>query len=83
MMLNLENEPLPLREAAVEAGQLYLSQKGMYWLVIAVNGNGASIVVYDRSGLPQSVQRYAVSYLREKTLVGRAELPTLDIEWII
>jgi hypothetical protein len=40
-----------------------------------------SIVVYDKTGLPQSVQRYARSYLSEKRLVGKVELPMLDVTW--
>jgi hypothetical protein len=81
MILNMENLPLALYSGEVEAGNIYQSQKGQFWLVVCVNGNGVSIVVYDKTGLPQSVQRYARSYLSEKRLVGKVELPMLDVTW--
>lgn len=81
MLLNMEGLPLPLQIGEIEAGQIYQSQKGQFWLVVCVNGNGCSIIVYDKSGMPQSVQRYARSYLAEKRLVGRVEVPVLNVEW--
>lgn len=81
MRLYLAEAPLQCREQTVEAGDIYMAQKGQYWLVICVNGNGASIVVYDKTGWPQSVQRYATSYIGSKQRVGKVELPTLEVEW--
>lgn len=82
MFLNLANEPEQLREKQVTPGDIYMSQKGQYWLIVAEKNGRASIVVFDHTGLPTAVQTYGTAYIASnKQRVGTAVLPTLDVEW--
>lgn len=82
MMLDLNNEPEALQDQAVEPGDLYLSQKGEYWLIVAEANGRAALVVYNRNGIPRAVQTYGTSYIaNNKRRVGRVELPLLPVEW--
>jgi hypothetical protein len=82
LLLNLQNEPCELKTQACEPGDLYMSSKGQYWLIVAVKNGRAALIVYDQNGIPTAVQTYGSSYIESnKRRVGRVEIPTLEVEW--
>lgn len=38
---------------------------------------------YDRDGAVCGATRYGASYVSEKRLVGRVDVPELDVQWIL
>lgn len=84
MKLNIDDMPERLRVRAVDIGDVFRNQRGALMVVIACQPNGdVSLVMFNDAGGVTGVQRYGVSYLREKRRVGRVtNLPTsLDVEW--
>lgn len=51
-----------------------------FWLVVAVTGTGAHCVGYDRDGNPVSTTSYLKSALRERPVVCRVNLSSLELQ---
>jgi len=83
MNLNMTNIPQYATGREVEVGNLYLNQKGDYWLVVSVGPVSGDVHVlrYNRDGWVTGAMRYGTHYLRDKPLVGHVEMPLLNVIW--
>lgn len=67
----------------VAVGNVYPAQGGRktpgtsYWLVVAVSDTGAHLIGFDAEGMPVSTASYGKHALRERPLIGRADLSGL------
>lgn len=50
-----------------------------FWLVVAVSNTGAHCVGYDRNGNPVSTTSYLKSALRDRPVVCRVDLSSLEL----
>lgn len=70
----------------VVPGNIYPAKGGRstpgteYWLVIAVYETGAHVIGFDAEGNPVSTASYGKHALRERPLLGKADLSKLTIE---
>lgn len=51
-----------------------------YWLVVAVSEHGAHLIGFNDKGEPVSTASYNKSAMRERPVIGRANLSKLTIE---
>ena len=76
-----------LKEASdVVPGNIYPGKGGSrkpgtdYWLVIACSETGAHVIGFDGEGRPVSTASYGKHALRERPLLGRADLSMLELK---
>lgn len=85
--MNLQTERLVmLREACeVVPGNIYPAKGGRkpgtdYWLVVAVSNTAAHLIGFNKDGEPVSTASYNKSAMRERPVIGRADIGNLTVE---
>lgn len=69
----------------VMPGNIYPAKGGRkspgteYWLVIATTEHGAACIGFDAQGRPVSTATYLRSAMRERPLIGRVDLNSLQL----
>jgi len=81
LLLDFSDVPEANLGSDVTPGTLWRNHFGDYWLVVATSPDGAQILRYNQSGEIMGVARYGKHHVREKTFMGRVELPTLKVSW--
>ena len=84
--MKLETESLSklAADSAVLPGNIYPAKGGRkpgtdYWLVVAISDTGAHLIGFNKEGEPVSTASYNKSAMRERPIIGRADLSKLHI----
>lgn len=86
MKLNPELLHLAQQKSDVLPGNLYPAKGGRktpgtdFWLVVAVSETGAHCIGYSRDGNPVSTTSYLKSALRDRPVVCRVNLTSLELQ---
>lgn len=68
----------------VVPGNVYPAKGGKgdteYWLVVSLTKNGCNLLGFDKDGNPCSTASYLRSAMRERPLIGRANIEALVLE---
>ena len=68
----------------VAPGNVYPAKGGKgdteYWLVVSLTKNGCNLIGFDKEGNPCSTASYLKGAMRERPLIGKANLDNLVLE---
>ena len=81
ILIDMQNAPKTVHAYEVEAGNVYMNQRGSIVLIVAVRGSTAYYLTFALDGTCIASGQAGTHYYQGKRLFGRTVLPKLSIEW--